>query len=414
MSRIVATVFFISIFFALDFYVFQGFKVLVKKWVPSHSALLLFLYWAIPIALLALVVVKAVWFSGASKNIFFVFSYSVLTGLFLAKFVWFIFLLTDDLIRLIRLASSHFTKSNSSNAIPRSEFIITVGFLLASTLFSSLIYGIARGAHNYTVKRRKLPIKGLPKSFDGLRIVQVSDIHSGSFWSKSSVQEGIDIIKNLKPDLFFFTGDLVNNVADEFDEFKEMFSEISAKHGSFSVLGNHDYGDYVSWPNKDGVTKDENLIKLKKHHKELGWNLLVNEHHVIEKGGDRLAILGVENWSGHRRFPKYGDLNKALAGAETVQNKLLLSHDPSHWRAEVLNKNPTIKATFSGHTHGMQFGIDSKYYRWSPVKYQYPEWVDMYSENDQFLYVNRGFGYLGYPGRFGFLPEITVFELVSS
>jgi predicted MPP superfamily phosphohydrolase len=288
-------------------------------------------------------------------------------------------------------------------SISRSEFIITIGFFFASTLFGSLVYGIARGAHNYTVKKRRLPIKGLPKSFDGLRIVQISDVHSGSFWSKSSVQEGINMINNLKPDLFFFTGDLVNNVADEFDDFKEMFSQIDAKYGSFSVLGNHDYGDYVSWPNKEGVTKNENLIKLQKHHKELGWKLLMNEHHVIEKDGEKLAILGVENWSAHRRFPKYGDLSKAIVGVETIQNKLLLSHDPSHWRAEILKKNPTIKAMFSGHTHGMQFGIDSKYYRWSPVKYQYPEWVDMYSENEQFLYVNRGFGYLGYPGRFCFL-----------
>jgi predicted MPP superfamily phosphohydrolase len=219
------------------------------------------------------------------------------------------------------------------------------------------------------------------------------------------------MINDLKPDLFFFTGDLVNNSADEFDGFKEMFSGIEAKYGSYSVLGNHDYGDYVRWPNKDGVTKSENLMRLKKHHHDIGWNLLVNENHVLTIEGKELAILGVENWSAHRRFPKYGDLSKAIRGVENIENKLLLSHDPSHWRAEILDKNPTIKATFSGHTHGMQFGIDSKYYKWSPVKYQYPEWVDIYEENNQYLYVNRGFGYLGYPGRFGFLPEITLFEL---
>lgn len=414
MQRVIGTIIFIAVVFAIDLYVFQGFKVIVKKWLPSsYRSLARFLYWAIPVLLLAIIVVRAVWFSDSSKNSYFIFVNSALIGLFLAKFIWVFFMLTDDLIRLVRYTSNQLVKPPPAKYISRSDFIITTGFFTASTLFGSLVYGIAKGAHNYTIKKRKLPIKGLPKPFDGLRLVQISDIHSGSFWSKSSVQEGIKMINDLKPDLFFFTGDLVNNSADEFDGFKEMFSEIETKYGSYSVLGNHDYGDYVRWPNKEGVTKSENLMRLKKHHHDIGWNLLVNENHVLTIEGEELAILGVENWSAHRRFPKYGDLNKAINGVENIENKLLLSHDPSHWRAEILDKNPTIKATFSGHTHGMQFGIDSKYYKWSPVKYQYPEWVDIYEENNQYLYVNRGFGYLGYPGRFGFLPEITLFELQS-
>lgn len=412
MQKVIGTIIFIALIFAIDLYVFQGFKVIVKKWIPSsYRCLARFLYWAIPVLLLAVIVVRAVWFSDSSKNSYFIFVYSALIGLFLAKLIWLFFMLTDDLIRLFRYTSNQLVEPTPANQISRSEFIITVGFFSASTLFGSLVYGIAKGAHNYTIKKRKLPIKGLPEPFDGLRLVQISDIHSGSFWNKSSVQEGIKMINDLKPDLFFFTGDLVNNSADEFDGFKEMFSGIEAKYGSYSVLGNHDYGDYVRWPNKDGVTKSENLMRLKKHHHDIGWNLLVNENHVLTIEGKELAILGVENWSAHRRFPKYGDLSKAIRGVENIENKLLLSHDPSHWRAEILDKNPTIKATFSGHTHGMQFGIDSKYYKWSPVKYQYPEWVDIYEENNQYLYVNRGFGYLGYPGRFGFLPEITLFEL---
>lgn len=414
MQRVIGTIIFIAVVFAIDLYVFQGFKVIVKKWLPSsYRSLARFLYWAIPVLLLAIIVVRAVWFSDSSKNSYFIFVNSALIGLFLAKFIWVFFMLTDDLIRLVRYTSNQLVKPSTAKHISRSDFIITAGFFTASTLFGSLVYGIAKGAHNYTIKKRKLPIKGLPKPFDGLRLVQISDIHSGSFWSKSSVQEGIKMINDLKPDLFFFTGDLVNNSADEFDGFKEMFSDIETKYGSYSVLGNHDYGDYVRWPNKEGVTKSENLMRLKKHHHDIGWNLLVNENHVLTIDGEELAILGVENWSAHRRFPKYGDLNKAINGVENIENKLLLSHDPSHWRAEILDKNPTIKATFSGHTHGMQFGIDSKYYKWSPVKYQYPEWVDIYEENNQYLYVNRGFGYLGYPGRFGFLPEITLFELQS-
>jgi|TARA_B100001059_G_scaffold81348_1_gene79361 predicted MPP superfamily phosphohydrolase len=412
-QKVLVTILFIAIVFAIDLYVFQGFKVVVKKWVPTHSGLAHVLYWAIPVFLLAFVLVRVVWFPESSKNNYSIFINSFLIALFLAKFIWLFFILTDDLIRLVRFTSDQFVKPVTAKNISRSEFIVTAGFLAASSLFGSLIYGIASGAHNYTVKKRKLPIKGLPKPFVGLRLVQISDIHSGSFWSKNSVQEGVNMINDLKPDLFFFTGDLVNNSADEFDGFKEMFSGINARLGSYSVLGNHDYGDYVRWPNKDGVTKSENLMRLKKHHQDLGWNLLVNDHDVINIDGEELAILGVENWSAHRRFPKYGDLGKAIKGVESVKNKLLLSHDPSHWRAQILNQNPSIKATFSGHTHGMQFGIDSKYYKWSPVKYQYPEWVDMYTENNQHLYVNRGFGYLGYPGRFGFLPEITLFELES-
>lgn len=412
-QKVLVTILFIAIVFAIDLYVFQGFKVVVKKWIPTHSGLAHVLYWSIPVFLLAFVLVRVIWFPEPSKNNYSIFINSFLIALFLAKFIWLFFILTDDLIRLVRFTSDQFVKPVTAKNISRSEFIVTAGFLAASSLFGSLIYGIASGAHNYTVKKRKLPIKGLPKPFIGLRLVQISDIHSGSFWSKSSVQEGINMINDLKPDLFFFTGDLVNNSADEFDGFKEMFSGINARLGSYSVLGNHDYGDYVRWPNKYGVTKSENLMRLKKHHQDLGWNLLVNDHDVINIDGEELAILGVENWSAHRRFPKYGDLGKAIKGVENVKNKLLLSHDPSHWRAEILNQIPSIKATFSGHTHGMQFGIDSKYYKWSPVKYQYPEWVDMYTENDQYLYVNRGFGYLGYPGRFGFLPEITLFELES-
>jgi predicted MPP superfamily phosphohydrolase len=412
-QKVLVTILFIAIVFAIDLYVFQGFKVVVKKWIPTHSGLAHVLYWSIPVFLLAFVLVRVIWFPEPSKNNYSIFINSFLIALFLAKFIWLFFILTDDLIRLVRFTSDQFVKPVTAKNISRSEFIVTAGFLAASSLFGSLIYGIASGAHNYTVKKRKLPIKGLPKPFIGLRLVQISDIHSGSFWSKSSVQEGINMINDLKPDLFFFTGDLVNNSADEFDGFKEMFSGINARLGSYSVLGNHDYGDYVRWPNKDGVTKSENLMRLKKHHQDLGWNLLVNDHDVINIDGEELAILGVENWSAHRRFPKYGDLGKAIKGVESVKNKLLLSHDPSHWRAQILNQNPSIKATFSGHTHGMQFGIDSKYYKWSPVKYQYPEWVDMYTENNQHLYVNRGFGYLGYPGRFGFLPEITLFELES-
>ncbi len=414
MSRTIFFILFVGFFFVLDLYVYQGFKVFIKRWIPDHTSLFYLLYWILPAVLLITILIKSSGFIKPTNHIFFVFTYSIFIALFLAKLVWLFFILTDDTIRLFQYSSNQIRNTPSVTKISRSDFIITTGFLTASALFTSLIYGIVSGAHNYTIQKRKLPIRKLPKSFEGLRIVQISDIHSGSFWSKKSVQQGIDMINELKPDLFFFTGDLVNNTADEFDDYKAMFSSIKATYGAFSVLGNHDYGDYVKWPREQGLTKEQNIENLKKHHQDMGWKLLMNEHHIIEIEGQQLAILGVENWSAHRRFPKYGNLKDALNNIQDIETKLLLSHDPSHWRAEILYKNPSIKATFSGHTHGMQFGIDSKYYRWSPVKYQYPEWVDIYSENDQILYVNRGFGYLGYPGRFGFLPEITVFELNSA
>jgi predicted MPP superfamily phosphohydrolase len=214
--------------------------------------------------------------------------------------------------------------------------------------------------------------------------------------------------------MIFFTGDLVNDRATEFDSFKSDFARIQAPLGVYSILGNHDYGDYVSWPDQMGTSKEENLERLKTHHKDIGWRLLLNEHEKIRYNNAELAIIGVENWSANLRFPKHGRLKEAYTGTDGVDLKLLLSHDPSHWRAEVLKEYKDIKVTFSGHTHGMQFGVNTKYYRWSPVQYIYPEWADLYTEGDQHLYVNTGFGYLGYPGRVGFYPEITVFELTSA
>jgi len=180
--------------------------------------------------------------------------------------------------------------------------------------------------------------------------------------------------------------------------------------GVYSTLGNHDYGDYVIWDSAEA--KEQNLKDIIQHHRTLGWDLLMDEHRIIEKNGEKIAILGIQNWSNLGKFPKYGDLEKAYKGTEGIPVKLLLSHDPTHWRQQVLNYKPDIKVSFAGHTHGLQFGIDTAFYRWSPAKYIYPEWMDLYSENDQHLYVNRGFGYLGYPGRMGIYPEITVVTLV--
>ncbi len=414
MSRILSFCIFLVVFFAIDFYVFQGYKLLVRRWIPSYSTLLHIVYWAVPVILLLLIIGTMVWSPQPTKSKVMLWSSSILFGIFIAKFVWLLFMVLDDLVRIIRLGGQRVSSEPGVKPISRSQFIVTTGALLAGTLFGTMIYGIARGAHNYTVMRRRLKLKNLPKAFQGFKIVQISDVHSGSFWSKDGVKRGIQMILDQKPDAIFFTGDLVNSKTSEFEEFKEIFGRLEAPYGVYSVLGNHDYGDYYRWPDKNGVTKEQNLQQLINHQSDMGWNLLMNESKIIEKDGEKLGILGVENWSGHKRFPKYGKLNQAYAGVADVENKLLLSHDPSHWRAEVLKDYPTIDAMFSGHTHGMQFGIDTKYYKWSPVKYQYPEWADLYEENGQYLYVNRGFGYLGFPGRVGFLPEITVFELETA
>lgn len=402
------------IFLGVDLYVFQGFKLLSKKWMPSFANTANIIYWAVPIALTIFIFITMFFWPEARKSKWVMWASTLLIGLFLAKLVWVLFMIFDDVVRLFKFTGSAVPKTPSPNAISRSQFIVTTGAVLAGTMFSSLVYGIAKGAHNYKVFNRKLKLKNLPKAFEGFKIVQISDVHSGSFWNKEAVSKGIQLILDQKPDAIFFTGDLVNNTADEIEGFKDIFSKLEAKYGVYSVLGNHDYGDYVPWPNKDGVTKEQNLDRLKMHHKEMGWDLLINENRVIKKDGEELAVLGVENWSAHMRFPKYGNLRQAYSGVEHIENKLLLSHDPSHWKAEVLPNFPSIDAMFAGHTHGMQFGVDTKYYRWSPVKYQYPEWADLYEENNQYLYVNRGFGYLGYPGRVGFYPEITVFELESA
>ncbi len=414
MSRIIFLVILLIILTAIDYYVFQGFKLLVKKWAPDFQTALKTLYWLVPLCLFISLIVLNLLKINMHNSVVFRFILATFIMLYLAKLVWLFFIILDDIVRLARFFSvaSDIPNEAMIEKINRSEFIVTAGALASGALFGGMVYGVLKGAHNYQVNERRLRIPKLPKSFEGLRIVQISDIHSGSFWNKPAVKKGIELIMQQKPDLIFFTGDLVNNKSEEFLSYKDVFKKLDAPLGVFSILGNHDYGDYFSWPDEKGITKEENLQLLKQYQKEIGWNLLVNQNHIIERDGEKLAIIGVENWGAHG-FTKYGDLEQAYRGTEEASTKLLLSHDPSHWKAEVLTKFKDINATFSGHTHGMQFGIDSKYYRWSPVKYRYPEWADLYQEGDQYLYVNRGFGYLGYPGRLGFNPEITVFELTA-
>ena len=294
------------------------------------------------------------------------------------------------------------------HSISRLKFLSQAAFVLAAVPFVSLIYGMVKSGFDIRVKKIKLNLAKLPDSFNGLKIVQISDIHCGSFTTTNHFENAVSIINEQKPDVIFFTGDLVNDVATETENFLETFSKIQAPMGVYSTLGNHDYGDYVKWESSE--EKAKNLNELKSKHKHFGWNLLLNEHVSLSKGEDKIALIGIENW-GARGFTKYGDLKRAHAGTELYPVKLLLSHDPSHWEAQVLTDFKDIDVAFAGHTHGMQFGVEIPGFKWSPVQYFYKQWAGLYQQGNQYLYVNRGLGFIGYPGRVGILPEITVFEL---
>jgi predicted MPP superfamily phosphohydrolase len=332
----------------------------------------------------------------------------------IGKLLFAIWLLIDDVRRSLQFVWTSINpesglESVKNGGISRSEFISQAGAVTAALPIIGMGWGVLSGAHDYRVLRRTVNLPDLPKSFDGFTITQISDIHAGSFWNKKAVARGVEMINAENSDIIFFTGDLVNNKAEELNDWKSLFSTLEAKHGVKSVLGNHDYGDYVIWSSPE--EKKNNLQSLMDIQKEMGWDLLIDEHRKITIGEDSIAVLGIQNWGAKGRFPKYGDLSKANEGLDPGLTKLLLSHDPSHWKDQVLPDFSDIDLMFSGHTHGFQFGIEVGSIKWSPVKYFYPEWADLYSEGRQHLYVNRGFGYLGYPGRMGILPEITVITL---
>ncbi|MDB4297754.1 metallophosphoesterase, partial [Flavobacteriaceae bacterium] len=324
--------------------------------------------------------------------------------------------LFDDIVRIIeyigKLVWRVFLNSNQSVEFgSRRKFIGQVGLGLASLPFASMLYGIVVGKYNYKIKEISLSFKNLPKAFNNLKIVHISDIHSGSFDSFEDVQRGVEMIKAQKPDLVLFTGDLVNNEAKEIEPFKELFGGIKAPLGVFSSLGNHDYGTHKRWTNNQ--EKRENLELLFKHQKDMGFELLNNTHYVLKKDGEELDIVGVENW-GKPPFPQIGDLSKALDNSNPDNFKILLSHDPTHWDEKVIPHQQHIDLTLSGHTHGMQFGIEIPGFKWSPSKYIYKRWAGLYKNKKQYLYVNRGFGFLGFPGRVGIWPEITVINLLKN
>lgn len=336
--------------------------------------------------------------------------------LYVSKIFAAVVLLFGDIVALFRKAyawlQSSISQDNSSqesqtsNTITRSEFITKAALAVGTTHIGAMTWGIISGAHDYRIRNIPLKLPNLPQQFHGLKLVQISDIHSGSFFNKTAVEGGVDMILNEKPDIVFFTGDIVNNKAEELKDYFDIFKRIQAPLGVYSTLGNHDYGDYIQWSSQQAKT--QNLKDLMEAHKLMNWNLLMDEHKEIKVDGDSIGILGIQNWG--QGFAQHGNLEKALVNTGHLSTKLLLSHDPSHWRAQVLDKT-NIDASFAGHTHGMQYGVEVGGFKWSPVSLRYKEWAGLYKEKQQQLYVNRGYGYLGYPGRIGILPEITVFEL---
>jgi predicted MPP superfamily phosphohydrolase len=340
--------------------------------------------------------------------------FSIGIGWVLTQVFMVLFFLMDDLRRgafwtmgqAASIAGAKFM--NTEKGIPRSTFLSWLGVGLSSTLFFSLLYGFGN-KYNYKLVKKKISLNGLPLAFKGFKIIHISDIHSGSLKDKAAVLKGVELIEKQNADIVLFTGDLVNDRATEMHNWMDVFGKINAPHGVYSTLGNHDYGDYVKWDTVE--EKKQNLEALKQVHHDLGWRLLMNENISIEKNGEKIKIVGIENWGAKARFPKYGKMDLAMQGVSNDDVAILLSHDPSHWEAEVIPKYSNVQLTLSGHTHGMQFGLENPYFKWSPVQWVYKQWAGIYESKDQQLYVNRGFGFLGYPGRVGILPEITLIEL---
>lgn len=399
----------------LDFYVYQALKTVTQNATDKTRLLIHMSYWIVSGITLLLLIAFPFFQTLQASKIFRNYIFAIFLGLFFAKLIASIFFLTDDLRRgsvfmLSKvLPSSGAQFMGEGNSIPRSMFLSWLGLGFGTTLFGTLLYGFSN-KYNYQVKRIKLSYQNLPAAFKGLKLVHISDIHSGSFQNKAAVNHGIDMILKENADLILFTGDLVNDRATEMHDYMDVFGRLKAPMGVYSTLGNHDYGDYVAWSSPS--EKNQNLEDLKKVHHDLGWRLLMNEHMVFNRGEDQIALLGIENWGAKGRFPKYGKMHEAYPGTENIPFKILMSHDPSHWDAEVKPKYADIDLMLAGHTHGMQFGLENPYFKWSPVQWMYHQWAGLYEDGKQKLYINRGYGFIGYPGRVGILPEITVIEFV--
>ena len=399
----------------IDFYAWQSIKLLSSNNNQTVRRIIGAIYWSITVGtFITFFASQLTDFSKWPQN-FKTYLIAAIVILYLSKLVMVLFLFMDDIFRFFRWIWEKLfdhTAQDSNTSIGRIKFFSQLGSILGGTLLVIFLYGMIRNAYNYQLLKVKITLPNLPDAFNGLRIVQISDIHTGSFTTKHPIHKAVEMVNAQNADYIFFTGDLVNEQSDEALPYIDIFKKVKSKHGVFSILGNHDYGDYRNWNTPQD--KIDNMTLLESIHEQLGWQLLRNKNVMIGEKGNQIAVIGIDNWSSSLRFPKYGKMAEACIGTEEAKVKLLLSHDPSHWDSEVTTEYKNVDVTFSGHTHGMQFGIEIPgFIKWSPVSLVYPHWAGLYNQENQYLYVNRGLGFLGYPGRVGILPEITLIELVK-
>jgi predicted MPP superfamily phosphohydrolase len=387
----------------VEIYTFQAFKTISKNKLVRFS----FLAVSLVVYLYSFIVIFS-YDRSNGQTPEFQMAMGVLLTFSIPKLVVILVLFGEDMYRGVLKLISAIASGETKPLAGRRNFISQIALGLAAIPFASFIYGIVQGKYNYKVLKYQLTFKDLPAAFDGFTITQISDIHSGSFTNKEKIKYGVDLINQQKSDIMLFTGDIVNNKADEMDNWMDVFDKLEAKEGKYSILGNHDYGDYMDWDNPQD--KKDNFLKVKDIHQKIGFDLLLDEHRYLEKNGEKIALLGVENWG--KGFNQAGDLQRAAAGVHQEDFKILMSHDPSHWEEKVKKDPFNYQLTLSGHTHGLQMGIEIPgWFKWSPSKFVYKQWAGLYEEAGRFINVNRGFGYHAFPGRVGIWPEITVIEL---
>lgn len=404
MSRWVVTLIIVSVILVIvEFYTFQTIKTLTKnkfvKWIWLLIGLVIYIN-------LFYVLFTTPRSAGQTKA--FQWAVGLLLTTLIPKVLMVIVMFGEDVVRILQRVISYLSAGETQSIAGRRKFVSQLALGIAAIPFAGFLYGIIKGRFNYKVLKYQLTFKDLPNAFDGFTITQISDIHSGSFRNKEKIEYGVNMINEQQSDMILFTGDIVNNKAEEMNDWIPVFKSLEAKYGKYSILGNHDYGDYVQWEKEED--KKQNFNAVKEVHPKIGFELLCNEHRYIEKGGEKIALIGVENWG--KGFKKEGDLQLAATGIQQEDFKILMTHDPSHWDLQVKKDDFNYHLTLSGHTHGLQMGIEIPgFFRWSPSKYVYKQWAGLYEEFGRYINVNRGFGYHAFPGRVGIWPEITVIEL---
>jgi len=413
---------FLVVLILADFYLWSSLKKQVFNYRNWLRILIISIYW-LPLILLALFVTGSYFYSIIHWNdVLRTYIIGIILSFYTAKILPITFLILSDIVRVIqklfvvsnKKKRAQVIEDNVDKGITRSKFLQYVGFVTGGLVLGTMFTGMLKWAYEFKVHFEKLKLGNLPASFDGFKIVQISDMHLGSWTSAKPLQRAVDIINEVKPDVILFTGDLVNYATNEVIGYEDILSQLKAKLGVYAVLGNHDYGNYVSWPSEK--SKRKNMTDLYDFFDRIGWKLLNNENIIFHSDEGDMALIGVENWGANPRFPKYGDLDKAIIGTENTDVKILMTHDPSHWEKVVIPGDYNIDLSLSGHTHGFQFGIETQDMKWSPAKYMYKHWAGLYEDKNKtgrYIYVNRGLGSIGYPGRIGMLPEITVIELES-